>query len=368
MATHNHEEEMEQVFIDPVPSINWGTWVEPLDMFPTQPDASPLMRDGEGQGTDAYRASRHPWDVVDYYLYLNAVEKGCHDWETRFYESQVVDSHKRREKESLGPTIDSDDPETQQHWEEPLILFASLPVPHAHLLPHRKFILGYNSRHCRLSGYLFETAPDTLANLGEVWDQRKLIINIPLDRFIQILKYAATRNPAVLQTGMFNFFHETTRHLHAGMDMVLAIKCAQFINDAVSGAIISDPSHIVVPSDMVDIEEKLRDILCRASHNAWFSAHKGQTAEQFREHGLVKAASSNLFSDQLSPPSIVNDEAKAKPGSCAPVEQNTSSLLYKIELPQLGLTTLEIVRQWTFDSVLLLMRSWCRLSEPFLKR
>lgn len=257
---------------------------------------------------------------------------------------------------NFGYAIDSDDRDCQTGWKDPLVIFASLPIPHATGCPDRRIVLGVNLRtHC-LVGYLFESAPESIAELGSVWDQRDLLIDLEFKRFIQIVKHSINEDRNILTSGIFNYFRESNRHLHVGMDAVITIKYIQFLRDAISCANLSSLCCMGgEPSNLFDMEEHLRDLLCRGSASAWMSSHRGVTTEEIRKSILAKTSTSDIFSDQLFPPDIVNDEKKAGRNSWAPVETDTSALMRcEVDLPQSGLTTLKTIRQSTSNMVILL--------------
>ncbi|KAJ5370196.1 uncharacterized protein N7496_006288 [Penicillium cataractarum] len=347
---------MEKMSLTSAPSINWSTWVKPLDTLPHDPN--PYRRswcEGDSNAYDAFWKARHPWDLVDYHLYLIAIERKSRNWELRMSGSWLIESDGSR-WENFGYAIDSDDRDCQTGWRDPVVIFASLPIPHATGCPDRRIVLGVNLRtHC-LVGYLFESAPESIAELVSVWNHRELIIDLEFKRFIQIVKHSIDENRNILTNGIFNYFRESNRHLHGGMDAVVTIKYIQFLRDAISGANLSAPSSVgAEPSNLFDMEEHLRDLLCRGSARAWISSHRGVTTEDIRKSILAKTSNSDIFSDQLFPPDIVNDEKKAGRNSWTPMEPDTSVLMRcEVDLPRIGLTSLKNIRQSTSDMVILL--------------
>jgi hypothetical protein len=356
MASYNLEIDMEKLSIASAPRINWSTWVKPLDKFPYEPNPQRRSRcEGDPNAYDAFWKSRHPWDLVDCYLYLIVIERKYQNWGVRLSESWLIESDGSR-WDNFGYAIDSDDRECQTGWKDPLVLFSSLPVPHANECPDRRIILGVDLRTHRLVGYLFESTPDSIAELDSVWDRRELIINVSLKRFTQILKYSVDENQSILKKGVFNFFRESSRRLHFGMDAVITIKYIQFLRDALSGARLSAPCRVgEEPPNLFHMEEHLRNFLCRSSASGWMSSHEGMTVEEVHKRVLANTSSSRIFGDQLFPPDIVNDEKRAERSSWASVEPDMSLLMWsEVDLPQSGLISLEKIRQSTSDMVILL--------------
>jgi hypothetical protein len=357
MSSYEIDLKIEKLSITSAPSINWSIWVEALNRLPHEPNPQRHSRcEGDSNAYDAFWKSRHPWDLVDYYLYLIANERKYQNWGVRLSNSWLIESDGSR-WDNFGYAIDSDDRDCQTGWKDPLVLFSSLPVPHATTeCPDRRIILGVNLRTYHLVGYLFESAPESIAGLDSVWDRRELIINVSLKRFTHILKYSVDENPSVLKKGVFNFFRESSRRLHAGMDAVITIKYIQFIRDALSGARLSAPCRVgEEPPKWFDMEEHLRNFLCRGSASGWMSSHEGMTAEEVRKRILGNTSPSCIFSDQLFSPDIVNDEKRAGRNSWAPIEPDISPLMWcEVELAQSRLTSLEKIRQSTSDMVILL--------------
>ncbi|EPS31830.1 hypothetical protein PDE_06788 [Penicillium oxalicum 114-2] len=300
--------------------VNYQKCVHPMDIISTSHEPNPLRRsrcEGDSLAYDAFWASRHPWDLIDYYLYLILIEKGVHRRETRLFRSWVIESDGSR-WENFEYLLDSDDHDSQTGWIDPVIIFSSLPVPHAVGYDDRRIVLGMNLRTQSLVGYLFESAPEDLISVVStpVWRDREVIIDLPLQRFVDILEHSIKlgQEPThALRGGLFNFFRESTRRFHAGMDLVLTIQYIQFLRDAFFAGQIRTTSEYNVaaefPSYLADREEYLRDLLCRESNRAWMSAHTGVTVHDVRQRSLANTPfSPDLFVDQLCPTAILTDE------------------------------------------------------------
>lgn len=356
MASHDLTPDMEKRSTTAAPSINWNTWIEPLDKIPHEPNVRRQSQcEGDSSAYDAFWKSRHAWDLVDYYLYLIAIERKNQDWGARLSESCLIESNGTR-WDKFGYAMDSDDHNCQTGWKDPLVLFASLPVPHATQCPDRMIVLGVNLRtHC-LVGYLFESGPESIAELKSVWDERELIVKVTVKRFIHILNYTINKDPALVQKGVFNHFRESSRRLHVGMDAVLAIKYIQFLRDSLCGARVSAPCSVgEAPPTFFEMEEYLRNFLCRGSASGWMISHAGITTDEMRKRMLVQNSSSSIFIDQLFPSEIVNHEGRRSHNTLAKVETDMSSLMQcEVDVPQSGRTSLEKIRKSTFDIMILL--------------
>lgn len=356
MASHNLNLDTEKWSTTATPSINWDTWVEPLDEIPHEPNVRRRSQcEGDSSAYSAFWKSRHDWDLVDYYLYLIAIERENRDWGARLSKGCLIESNGSR-WDNLGHAIDSDDLDYQTGWKDPLVLFASLPVPHATQCPDRRIVLGVNLRtHC-LVGYLFESAPESIAELKSVWDERELIMKVTIKRFIHILKYAINKDPALVRKGIFNYFREFSRRLHVGMDAVLIIKYIQFLRDSLCFVRLS--ATCGVGEDLpafLEMEEYLRDFLCRESASGWMSWHAGITTDEMRKRMLVQNSSSGIFIDQLFPSEIINHEGRRSHSIRAKVETDMSSLMQcEVDMPQSGRTSLEKIRKSTSDIMILL--------------
>ncbi|KAJ5587901.1 uncharacterized protein N7459_003666 [Penicillium hispanicum] len=272
------------------PQINWDKKVLPLEE--SQCRKSHFSRPDINRATQMQKFAWHPWSRTDYHLYLTCIEQR-RDTRTRIEKVQLLETDRFRQV-CLDDLFDSETfarvPGTSR-----MVTFVSLPV-----LPlstqeqptGQQLVLGFDLQKRRLLGYLFDSAPVHLADMGQVWERGELVIDIAIRRFLDIFQYTMEGHIEILDVGMFRFFRETTREFPLGLDMVITIQFAQFLDDFADllwgeGANFWDTYKVY--------EEKLRDLLSRASRDAWFAARDGVTLDIFRQRKIQELVCCNLF-------------------------------------------------------------------------
>ena len=294
------------------PQIKWNNKVLPLGE--PQNTQAHLFRDDLSRATQVQKFAWHPWNRTDYHLYLNFIEQR-RDIRARTEEIQLLETDGSRQV-SLDDLFDTWTfarvPSTSR-----IVTFVSLPV-----LPlstqvqptQRQLVLGFDLQCQHLLGYFFESGPDHIADMGQVWEQGELVIDISIPRFLHILQYSMEDHMEILDVGILRYFRETSREFLLGLDMVITIQFVQFLDDFADllwgdGADFRDTYKVY--------EEQLRDLLCQASREAWFGARDGVTLEVFRQRKTKEPVSRNLFPEIQSYLSDV-------PVADGAVEQTTS--------------------------------------------
>lgn len=236
--------------------------------------------------------------MIDYYLYLTAIERG-RDGETRLNETRLLaaDGFQHLSFDDLSNAEDTF--ARAPAGTNPTIFFVSLPVPsYENEFLCKQLLLGFDLQRHHLLGYLFENAPDT-TDLWKVWEQGKRVIDLHVLRFIDMLEYAAEQRPQIFRSGLLRHFRETQRGFQAGLDLVVAIQFAQFLNDFAD--LLWHESADQFRAEYKPLENELRRLLQRASCEAWFGSRKGWTARQYRRHKIQEFVASELFfGDEMS--------------------------------------------------------------------
>jgi hypothetical protein len=236
--------------------------------------------------------------VIDYYLYLTAIERG-RDGETRLNETRLLAADGFQHL-SFDDLSDAEGTFARAPaGTNPTIFFVSLPVPsYENEFSCRQLLLGFDLQRHHLLGYLFENAPDT-TDLWKVWEQGKRVIELHVLRFIDLLEYATEQRPHIFRSGLLRHFRETQRAFPAGLDLVVAIQFAQFLNDFAD--LLWHDSADQFRAEYKPLENELRRLLQRASCEAWFGSRKGWTARQYRRHKIQEFVASLLFfGDEMS--------------------------------------------------------------------
>ncbi|KAJ5855790.1 uncharacterized protein N7529_009734 [Penicillium soppii] len=241
------------------------------------------------------QSSRHPWGVIDYHIYLTHAEKN-RDKQHRLRECYLV------EQDGINNVILQNNMSLSNvaHNTNPTILFMNLPIPCHNR--HSKLILGFDPITQNLLGYLFET-DSPIEDYGDLWFNWKrnvgqLVIDLPVERFLEIVQETLTTNIEVLEIGILHHYAATTKALPAGIDMMVVIQLLQFIDDF-ADMIWVDGSKM--REEYGECQKTLRDIVLTGSRQAWFSVRDGtgtSTIEEFRQESLRKVAGAALWYGQ----------------------------------------------------------------------
>ncbi|KAJ5946712.1 hypothetical protein N7454_003551 [Penicillium verhagenii] len=282
------------------PHINWDNKVQPLVRSPLPTPPVPVLN--KSLAAIVQDASRHPWGLVDHHLYLAAIERG-RDCSTRLGSCMLQEGERFREvclDELLDINTSSRGFSTDHH----LITFMNLPIlPLSTLAPltEEKLILGFDVERQHLLGYFFKSAPDDLTDLCYVWHEGQLIIDIHIDRYLEMYQYTVKNHLEICGVGVFRYFRESKRELPTGLDLVVTIQFAQFLHDFVD--LLRGGIKDKIRKEYDDSEEYLRSLLSKASYESWFAVRDGLTLQKYRQQKMDKVsqlASCDLLFDRAS--------------------------------------------------------------------
>ncbi|KAJ5131750.1 hypothetical protein N7448_005908 [Penicillium atrosanguineum] len=216
------------------------------------------------------------WSMIDYWLYLlHVVERG-RTRENHFDEVHLLTAngfkptridfkflHVCRRKPGLE-----------------LLIFLALPIPSIRLgLPDRKIVLGFDLKTLHLHAYLAARAPEHLANFGQVWSRAELVFSIGTGQFLDTLECTLTDDLNTLRTGILTSFTKSTRKFHSALELVIAIQFSQFLYDFTE-LLGKDRGRSIESHQRYN--DQMRELLRKASTDAWFGAKDGLTVEQHR--------------------------------------------------------------------------------------
>lgn len=320
------------------PCINWDNNVQPLVRcaFPEPP--APVLN--KSLAAKVQEASRHPWGLIDHHLYLAAIERG-RDCPTRL-DGCMLQEGERFRNVCLDELLDIDASARPFSTYPHLITFMNMPMlPLSTLAPltEQKLVLGFDLQRQHLLGYFFESAPDDLTDLCYVWHQGQLIIDIHIDRFLEMYQYTVKNHLEICGVGMLRYFRESKRELPTGMDLVVTIQFAQFLHDFAE--LVWGDNSVEFRSQHADSEDDLRTLLSKASWESWFAVRDGLTLQQYRQKKMDKMsqlASCDLLFDQPStvpsipsaPPLPVISSLFAKPRT-APVLHSMAPVFEQLQ-------------------------------------
>ncbi|KAJ5712270.1 hypothetical protein N7493_008738 [Penicillium malachiteum] len=273
------------------PQINWNTKVQPL-VRPAIPEI-PTSVPEKTLAAKVQDASCHPWGLVDYHLYLAFIERGRDDLK-RQSEVMLLEADRLRQVH----VADLLDVNTFAHspTETHIIAFLNLPMlplTTSMQLTEQKLVLGFGLQHQHLLGYFFESAPDNLAEVYSVWHEGEVVIDIHIDRFLEMYEYTVKEAMEILGVGMFHHFRESKRELPAGMDLVVTIQFAQFLRDIAN--LLWEDRSTEFREVYFKHEDHLRTLMSRASRQSWFAVRDGLTIQQYRQKMMGKMQNFTLY-------------------------------------------------------------------------
>ncbi|KAJ5718721.1 hypothetical protein N7488_004367 [Penicillium malachiteum] len=287
------------------PQINWSTKAQPL-VRPTIPEIPALVPE-KTLAAKVQDASRHPWGVVDYHLYLAFIERGRDDLK-RQGELMLLEADGLRQVH-VDDLLDVNT-FAYSPTETNIITFLNLPMlplSTSMALTEQKLVLGFDLQRQHLLGYFFESAPDNLADVYSIWHEGEVVIDIHIDRFLEVYEYTVKEAIEILSVGMFRHFRESKRELPAGMDLVVTIQFAQFLRD-IAGLLWEDRSA-EFREVYFEHEDHLRTLMSRASWESWFAVRDGLSIQQYRQKMMTKMqkfTSCDLLFDWPAEPAAVS--------------------------------------------------------------
>jgi hypothetical protein len=217
-----------------------------------------------------------PWGIVDYWLYLTQVVEKGRTKEKRIDEVYLLTANGFQQTEIDFEFLCDRKAEPGAK----VFVFHALPVPSISLgLPYRQIILGFDLKTRHLQAYLVDDAPEYLADLEQVWSRAQLIFSIEADQFLHVLERTLTGDLDVLRMGIITYLTESTHELHSALDLVITIQFTQFLYDFAE-LLGKDMDRSIEPHRRYD--DQMRELLQKASTDAWFGARKGLTIEQYR--------------------------------------------------------------------------------------
>lgn len=238
----------------------------------------------------------HPWGMIDYHLYLSFIERK-RNCEARLNESHLLTTDGLQQI-TFNELWDLSTFKRVPRGTHPIIVFVMLPVPASPVdLVNRKLVLGFDLKNHHLLAWLFDDAPGSIADLSGVWEQRQMVIDLDVYRFLEILDYTMNGHMDILRVGMLGYFQESTREYQSTLDLVIVVQFVQFLNDFVDLLGIDSDEFLAC---VQPYEEKLRELICTASRNAWAGASSGESIQRYRRRRM----DDHVLFDLIQEPSL----------------------------------------------------------------
>ncbi|CAG8227253.1 unnamed protein product [Penicillium salamii] len=247
---------------------------------------------------------RHPWGVVDYYIYLGYAE-GKTSIQKRLGECYLLEKNGFRNV-VMEDDMDLSNIPDQKH---PTVVFLSLPVPNIRDDCFTMLVLAFDFGEHKLQGLIFDTddALESYEDLWLVWSRKagKLVIDVSVYSFLEYVDDAMRHQAEALSIGILNNFGMTTQKLPCGFDTVVVIQYLQFISDT-RDMLWENTDNF--ESEFGYLESELRDILMEGSRDAWLAAGRGLSVVEFRQQSMRQLAGMNFMWMQTVPD--LRDEMK----------------------------------------------------------
>lgn len=254
-------------YVPPRPQINWHGQASPDDQL---------------LAANLPQFVLNPWGMIDYHLYLASVERNRY-CETRLNKTHLLTAD-GLEQVSYDELWDISTFDRVPRGTHPMIMFAMLPVPTASgERPNRKLVLGFDLKNHHLLAYLFGDAPDSISDLEMVWEQGQPVIDLDVDRFLEILAYTMDDHLEILRVGMLGYFQESAREFQSALELVVVVLFVQFLNDFADLLDVDSDEFLAI---MQPYEEELRGLICKASYDAWFAASNGESIQEYRQRRM----------------------------------------------------------------------------------
>ncbi|KAL1999031.1 hypothetical protein VTN02DRAFT_5159 [Thermoascus thermophilus] len=223
----------------------------------------------------------HPWNVVDYHLYLNSVE-GEKDERERRNSMYLFDGSDCRpflydeffNPETFDPAVVGD---------ELKLLFAILPLAEpGPSFNGVQYLLGFDLREQIFFIRCFYWLPEDISDVWSVWNEGHDVYQFSVAAIYTIMKESFKSEDGKVNITPLNFSpycdvlaHDTDND--PGMDMVIVILCSQWLVDLADVLFQDDDVARVqgFKNEIDGYQNQWRLVLQRASYRAWSALRDG---------------------------------------------------------------------------------------------
>lgn len=228
----------------------------------------------------------HPWNVVDYHLYLNSVE-GEKDERERRNSMYLFDGSDCRpflydeffNPETFDPAVVGD---------ELKLLFAILPLAEpGPSFNGVQYLLGFDLREQIFFIRCFYWLPEDISDVWSVWNEGHFVYQFSIAAIYTIMKESFNNEDGKVNITPLNFspycdvLADDTDN-DPGMDMVIVILCSQWVVDLAHVLFKDDDVARVqgFKNELDGYNNQWRLVLQRASYRAWFALRDGLPKQQ----------------------------------------------------------------------------------------
>ncbi|KAE8354460.1 hypothetical protein BDV28DRAFT_130982 [Aspergillus coremiiformis] len=247
---------------------------------------TPELTMQEGDSSDTVS---HPWEVVDYHLYLCSVEGGqdTHARRNGVFVYDGIDCHPVYYSELLEERAF----EPCNVGEEPQFLFWDLPI--ADLGPSfngRHYVLGFDYNNRTLFARHFDWIPHKTDDLWCVWDLGFTMYSVTIPDLIILLESGLSEDVHIglglLSSSPYCIAMGSSDD--PGMEIVITILFCQWVLDFAEAIFEQDGNVMEIFKErLTHYMEECRIILARASYRAWFASQDGYTKAAYQRNSSI---------------------------------------------------------------------------------
>ncbi|KAH8425714.1 uncharacterized protein LDX57_003461 [Aspergillus melleus] len=239
----------------------------------------------------------HPWDVVDYHLYLCGIEKGT-DIHSRRNGMYVYDGLDCRPV-SYRELFDDEAFDPSNIGEDPKFLSWILPVSNGgSSFEGRSYVLGFEYRSRTLFVRQFHWLPGETDDIWCVWDEGFTMYRLSIPELIgvldSVLSGTADVGRGILTCHALCMIPRTGDD--PGLEIVITILLSQWVIDFAAVFSGMDPTACnQFTKTLTTYMEDCRLILQRASYRAWFASRDGHTMRDYNRKGAIDKYTNDLY-------------------------------------------------------------------------
>ncbi|OJJ49551.1 hypothetical protein ASPZODRAFT_22299 [Penicilliopsis zonata CBS 506.65] len=246
----------------------------------------------------------HPWQVIDYHLYLCSIERGRTEYMRRngLY---MLDAHECRpfffDEFFREKTF-----EAAFVGRRPKLLIANLPIAEDGIhFNGSQYVLYFDYRYNTLYARRFNAIPADITKIKDVWDKGGDIYSVGIDSLRDLL-YSCFRQPdGRVRMGLITMdFTDSMARENAddpGLEVVIAVLWCQFVVDH-ADILFLDPldDPETIKQEYEFYMEECRLVLQRASYRAWFGLREGVSKEDYKHKAYVNRFLNELYTFEKS--------------------------------------------------------------------
>ncbi|KAJ9300341.1 hypothetical protein DTO271G3_2458 [Paecilomyces variotii] len=243
----------------------------------------------------------HPWNIVDYHLYLTAIENGAGEHIKRhcmylFDGSWCRPFLYRDFFEKEGEEGDAFSPD--KVGPAPQLLFGILPI--AERGPYfngMKYLLGFDWNAKKIFARRFTWIPDEIEDIWTVWEEGQIVYQFSIPELRRMMRASISHGDGSIDvTCLGSSDHCLIKGVGdgPGLEMVIVIQCCQWVTDLAEVFWKHEDEIRCVKEELIGIAHEWQLVLQRASHRAWFALDDGMPKDADARKLLMDEVISDL--------------------------------------------------------------------------